>query len=58
MNLFRELDKITQPTAASKVRTLSPKEIAELARRGDITPPDRILTRGFKVSMAFKRGIW
>jgi len=58
MNLFRELDRITQPTSASKVRTLSPREIAELVGRGVITPVERILTQGPRVSVPLNRRVW
>ncbi len=42
MNLLRELDRMTQPTAASRVRSLSPDEIAALERDRKITPVEDI----------------
>lgn len=38
MNLLKELDRMTQSTGASRVRSLSPDEIAELERDHKITP--------------------
>lgn len=58
MNLFREIDKITQPTAASRVRTLSIEEIAELKRQGSITPIEKILTQRPRVSVPLNRRAW
>jgi hypothetical protein len=42
MNLMRELDRMTQQTGASRVRTLSPEEVVGLERAGRITPVERI----------------
>jgi len=43
MNLMAELDRRTEPPfAASKVKMLTPEEIAEISKAGRITPPDLI----------------
>lgn len=38
MDLLKELDRLTQPTAASMVRVLSTEEIAALEQDRRITP--------------------
>lgn len=55
MNLYRELDRMTQPTAATRIRILSPEEVGELQQRGAFTPIERIRTRGPRVSVPFRR---
>jgi hypothetical protein len=42
MNLMRELDRLTEPQGASRVRTLSADEVANLERTGRITPLEQI----------------
>ncbi len=43
MDLFKEMDRLTEPlSAASKVRTLSREEIEALVAAGAVTPVERI----------------
>jgi hypothetical protein len=60
MNLMRELDRMTQPTAAGRVRSLSAEEIADLEHAGRITPPERITRKGCstRVSVPRHRRAW
>jgi len=58
MNLYHELDRITQPTAATRLRTLSPEEVASLDRAGQITPVEKIQTQKPRVCVPLKRRSW
>lgn len=45
MNIAIELDRITQPTAASSVRRLSREEIETLHPYGEVTPLEHVLAK-------------
>jgi hypothetical protein len=58
MNLYHELDRITQATAASRVRTLPLEEVVYLNSAGRITPVEQILTQKPRVCVPLKRRSW
>lgn len=58
MNLFRERDRITQTTSASRPRILSPEEATTLVKMGGITKVTRIAARIRRVCVPLHGRLW